>query len=405
MRRMSKAPTPRKPRLRTMDDVPLDGKRVLVRVDMNVSVGADGKVDAAEDYRIETALPTIEELMQRRCKVILVTHRGRPQKNNADIDLTPVHRRLQDLLREEVKRTRTLTGDDVGAIVDGLEPGGVVLLPNIRTDEREENGNSQFAHDLARHADAFVNEAFSVSHRAHASVVGVTEHLQSCAGRRVVMEVAALERLRHNPARPYVALVSGAKIMTKVSLFKDLLQHVDTLCVGGQLANVLLAAQGKHPIEGWFSAEEIEVAQEILKLSSTKLVLPIDVVIGDRSGQGEIKVVSVDAIPADVAWVGDIGPASVKQYLDSCRGAKTVMWNGPLGLFEVPQFAEATRLMAQGLATMSGYRVVGGGDTVNVLEQERLVKKFDHVSVGGGAMIAFLEGTPMPGLIPLYQNG
>lgn len=401
---MSKPPTPRKSRLKTMDDVPLDGKRVLVRVDMNVSVGTDAKVDAAEDYRIEAALPTIEELMQRRCKVILVTHRGRPQRRNEDIDVLPIHRRLQDLLKEEVKRTRTLTGNDVGAIVDGLEPGGVVLLPNVRTDVREEKGSAQFAHELARHADAYVNEAFSASHRAHASVAGVPQYLPSCAGRRTMLEVTVLEKLRSHPQKPYVALVSGAKIRTKVGMLKDLLRFVDKLCVGGQLANVFLAAQGKHPIEGWFSTEDIAAAQELLDLKSDKLVLPTDVVIGPRNGEGEVIEVSVDKIPIDLPCACDIGSQTVAVFLELCRGAKTIMWNGPMGLFEVPTYATSTRRLARELASLPAYRVVGGGDTVNALEQERVVNTYDHVSVGGGAMVAFLEGKALPGLIPLYDN-
>jgi phosphoglycerate kinase len=386
-----------------MDDLPLDGKRVLVRVDMNVSVGDDGKVDASEDYRIEAALPTIEELMQRRCKVILVTHRGEPLEKNEDIDLTPIHRRLQELLKEEVRHTRTLFGDDVGAIVDGLEPGGVVLLPNVRIDQREEKGNTKFAEQLAKHADVFVNEAFSVSHRAHTSVAFMPQQLQSCAGRRTVIEVNTLDRLRLRPERPYVALVSGAKIQTKVGMLYDLLEHVDTLCVGGQLANVFLAALGKHPTEGWFTVDDTAAAQRLLDVGSEKLVLPTDVVIGPKNGADGMSEVSVDAIPADLPCACDIGSSTVQTFIDHCRTAKTIMWNGPMGLFEVPAYAKSTLLLARELAGMSAFRVVGGGDTVNALERERLVSKFDHVSVGGGAMVAFLEGKPLPGLEPLYE--
>ncbi len=389
-------------RLRTLDDVPIDGKRVLVRVDFNVSVGDDGRVDATEDYRIEAALPTIEELMQRRCKVMLLTHRGEPLTNPEDANLAPIHRRLQELLKEEVKQSRTLFGSDVGAIVDGLEPGGVVLLPNVRTDIREEKGNTKFAEQLVQHAEVFVGEAFSVAHRSHASVAFAPQQLLSCAGRRCALEVNTLERLRTKPERPYVALVSGAKITTKVGMLYDLLNHVDTLCIGGQLANVFLAAQGKHPIEGWFTGDDIAAAQRLLDVGSAKLVLPTDVVIGSPDGQGEIKNVSIDEIPKDLPGACDIGSESVATLINICRGAKTIMWNGPMGLFEVPAYATATKQLARELATMSAWRVVGGGDTVNALEQEKVVSKFDHVSVGGGAMVAFLEGKALPGLEPLY---
>lgn len=404
MRRMVALETQKQRRLRTMDDVPLDGKRVLVRVDLNVSVGDDGKVDSLEDYRIEAALPTIEELMQRRCRVILVTHRGSPLQNANEVDVGPLHRRLQELLKQEVKRTRTLLGSDVDAIVDGLEPGGAVLLPNIRTDAREEANNPQFARQLSQHADAFVNEAFSVSHRAHASLSFVAPLLHSCAGRRLVLEVRNLERLRSNPERPYVALVSGAKIRTKIGMLYDLLAHVDTLCVGGQLANVFLAVQGKHPRQGFFTDDDLAVARRLLDEKSDKIILPSDVVIGSRSGEGVASKVSVDEIPDDVECACDIGSQTVAKFLALCRQAKTIMWNGPMGLFEVPAYAESTSLLARELARMPAFRVVGGGDTVNALERERVIEQFDHVSVGGGAMVAFLEGKRLPGLEPLYDD-
>lgn len=364
-------------KLRTMDDIPLDGKRVLLRVDFNVSMGNDGKVDNNEDYRIEAAVPTIEELMQRRCRVILLTHYEEDGKQVTADDLVPIHHRLQDLLHEDVRLLKHLYGSDVEAVVSAMEPGSAVLLPNIRSDQREMHPNEKFAHDLAQHADIYINEAFSVSHRDHTSVTLLPKLLTSAAGRRTVIEVKALGRLVNKPAHPYVAIVSGIKIDTKIAMLRQLLAHVDKVCLGGRIANVLLAAQGEFSAEN-FTPEEIASAKELLQLAHEKFVLPQD--------GGEF----------------DIGPQSVRQIIAACANAKTIMWNGPVGKFEDPAYAMGTKQVAENLAASSAYRVVGGGDTLNALEQFRLITKFDHVSVGGGAMIAFLEGKKLPGLEPLY---
>lgn len=389
-------------RLRTMDDLPLDGKRVLMRVDFNVSVGDDGVLDTSEDYRLEAALPAIEELMQKRCRVVLLTHLGRPREDKEQ-SMRPVLRRLEQLLRESVKMTKTLYGNDVDAIISGLEPGGVVMLPNVRLDMREEQGSKQFAKQLASSVDVFVNEAFSVVHRAHTSVAYLPNELPSCAGRRTVLEVNRLSRLLDNPKRPYVAITSGAKIKTKIGMMHKLLSSVDALCVGGQLANVFLTALGKYKGNVGFDEDDLIAARQLLETGREKLILPVDVVIGGLDG-GDAQAVGIDEIPKNATGAGDIGPRSVENILSYCRKASTVMWNGPVGHFEVEAYARATNTLARKLAELSSYRVVGGGDTVNALEKARVVEKYDHVSIGGGAMIAFLEGKRLPGLEPLYVN-
>ncbi|MEX1997198.1 MAG: phosphoglycerate kinase [Candidatus Andersenbacteria bacterium] len=390
-------------KLRTLDEVAVDGKRVLVRVDFNVSPGKDGVVDEFEDYRIEAAIPTINELRQKRCKVILLTHLGRPQAAEGNFDLAPIKRRLEELLGEEIRTTKRLTGSEVETIVQSAEPGSVILLPNVREDEREETGNQKLAQDLAALADIYVNEAFSVSHRAHTSVAFVPYLLPSCAGRRTAEEVKILGKIHTNPEHPYIAITSGAKISTKVGMLRDLLTKVDKICLGGQLGNVFLAAQGKYP-EEYYSADDIVAAKTMLRDGADKFVLPVDVVIGPEDGvSGEVKTVAVEALPPQTKGLWDIGPATVKLFVDLCAGAKTVMWNGPVGKFEIPAYAAATIYLAQHLATLKAFRVVGGGDTMNAIEQQRLTSKYDHVSVGGGAMIAYLEGKRMPGLEPLYQ--
>ena len=390
-------------RLLTMDDLPLDGKTVLLRADLNVTVGDDGVIDATEDYRIQAVVPTVEELVQRRCRVLLLTHHGRPQEASAETSMAPIHRRLEELLREPIKQTAVLTGPGVTAVAQGLEPGAVVLLPNVREDQRELTESQSFARELADLAQAYVNEAFSVSHRQQTSVSLVPTLLPACAGRRTVQEVAVLEQLRRAPQTPYVAIASGAKLHTKVNMLTTLLEQVDTLCVGGRIANVLLAAQGACPTTG-FDVDELSAARQVLNASQAdKLLLPSDVVIGDAVGE-QVQVVAVSAIPGDSAGVWDIGPKTRRAFADVCQQAKTILWNGPVGRVEVPAYGNGTIELARALAEVSAFRVVGGGDTVNVLERLKLVKRYDHVSVGGGALVAYLDGAVMPGLEPLYET-
>ncbi len=385
-----------------MDDIPIDGKNVIVRADLNVSVGEDGVVDANEDFRIEMILPTIEELVQRRCKVLILAHRGRPRENKEDVDMTPIRKRLEYLLRESVTQTNQFFGDGVRSIISGMSSGSVLLLPNIRLDHREESVNLKLGEELASIGEAYINEAFSVSHRAHASVTALPHLLPSCAGRRTVIEVRELEKLRDNPVRPYVAITSGAKISTKIGLLRTLLGQVDALCLGGQLANVFLAVQA-HVESHNFSVDEITAAQSLLEQYGEKIILPVDVVIGDENGENA-RTVSANELGQVKAGIWDIGPKSIAQILEHCRLAQTIMWNGPVGKFEIEKYALATTTLVREIAKLPARRVVGGGDTVIVIEREKLLEKYDHVSVGGGAMVTFLEGARMPGLEPLYNK-
>lgn len=400
-------------RLRTMDDVLLDGKVALVRVDFNVPVGADGLVSEFEDYRIRAALPTIEELMQRRCKVLLLTHLSPPGESQQpgvykQLDMAPIRRRLQELLHEDVRLLKHLSGDEVTAVVSGLEAGGVALLPNVRLDQREMAGSERFAQELSRAGEVFVNEAFSVCHRNHTSVSLVPRLLPSCAGRRTAEEYTVLKKLGAQPERPYVAVVSGAKVSTKFALLKTLVKHVDRLCLGGVLANIFLVALRKCSTVQC-AADELSAAEALWSVAEDKIELPEDVVVGPADGEetnlpgGSIATVSVSEIPPEVGGVWDVGPHTVHKYVGVCAGARTVMWNGPLGMVERPAYAAGTRRFAAELAKLPAFKVVGGGDTVTALAAERLLSSFEHVSVGGGAMVALLEGSELPGLIPLYE--
>ncbi len=392
---------PRK--LRTLDDIPLDGKRVIVRVDFNVTTSEDGVVSADESFRISAALPTIEELLQKRCKVLLLGHRGRPWEGgpSVDYDMTPIVNRLSDLLREDVRVLPKLFGSQVETIVGSMESGTVAMFPNVRVDERERSASESFGKDLAESADAYVNEAFSASHRDHTSVSVLPTLLDSVAGRRTVLEVETLENLQDGVEHPYVAVIGGAKIETKFGMLENLLDKVDTLCVGGAVANVFIAAQGHWSVDA-FGEEEIEGAKKLIEKAGDKLLLPVDVVVGKKDGTSS-EVVAVEDIDASVDGLFDIGPVSASNIVDACSKSKTVMWNGPVGMWEVKEYGGATEKIAMSLAEFDVRVVIGGGDTVNAIESYGVAKKFDHVSVGGGAMIAFLEGATMPGLEPLYE--
>ena len=389
-------------RLKTMDDLPIDGRQVLVRVDFNVSVGADGRVGSNEDYRIKAAIATIDELRRRRCKTILLTHFGRPGESGGDFSLAPVHRRLEELLRGEVRLLKHLYGEGVNAVVSGIEQGGVVMLPNVRLDEREISNSEDFARELADIGDVYINEAFSVCHRDHASVALIPKILPSCAGRRTVEEYEILSQLVENPKRPYVAIVGGAKVETKIGLLRELLKRVDNICVGGRIANTFLAATGSRGTDH-VAENELVLAKCLWEEAEDKIVLPSDVVVSvGKNGKERALVVKVEDIPEELNGIWDLGPETIANYVKVCEQAETVMWNGPLGKFEDPDYSEGTCSLARELAKLSNNRVVGGGDTINAIEQCKVREKYNHTSVGGGAMVAFLEGRSMPGLEPLY---
>ncbi len=385
--------------LRTMDDVPLGGKRVIVRVDFNVSAGEDGVIDATEDFRIEAALPTIQELRQARCKVLLMAHLGRPGEDDNVLSMDVIAARLRRILQEDIRMLPKLSGSQVESIVQGMEQGEVALFPNVRLDQRETSPNEGFAQEMASCADAYVNEAFSVSHRAHTSVSLLPTKLPSAAGRRTMVEVEALSRLRSRPQHPYIAITSGAKITTKIGILEFLLSQVDKMCVGGKIANVFLAAQGILKAD-LYPADEIAVAKHLLESYADKIIIPSDIVIGNDDGS-YVQTIDAGNVPESVGGVWDIGPKSVAQIQAACEGAKTIIWNGPVGRVEVDAYMQGTKSLVDFLATHSAYRVIGGGDTVNVLEKMKKVQSFNHVSVGGGAMLEFLEGKRMPGLEPL----
>ncbi len=387
---------------KTVRDVEVEGKRVLVRVDFNVPL-ARGK--AADDTRIRAALPTINYLLQHRAKVILMSHLGRPKGKVVDeLRLDPVAERLSELLGRPVRKLDDCVGPKVEAAVAEMQPGDVILLENTRFHPQEKANDPAFARQLASLADVFVNDAFGAAHRAHASVVGVAEHLPAVAGFLMEKEIAFLGQALTAPEHPFVAILGGAKISSKIGVIDSLLDKVDSLLIGGGMANTFLKAQGHEIGQSLVEDDSLDVARETLARAGERLVLPVDVVVADRfDAEADSKVVPVDQSPED--WlILDIGPETVKLFERELASAKTVVWNGPLGVFEFPRFAEGTFAIARFLADLEATTIIGGGDVVAAVRQAGMAGRIAHVSTGGGASLEFLEGKPLPGIAALEDK-
>ena len=387
---------------KTARDVEVEGKRVLVRVDFNVPL-ADGRV--ADDTRIRAALPTINYLLEHGAKVILMSHLGRPKGKVVDeLRLDPVAGRLAELLGRPVGKLDDCVGQEVEAAVAEMRPGDVILLENTRFHPGEKSNAPAFAEKLASLADVFVNDAFGAAHRAHASVVGVAEYLPSVAGFLMEKEITFLGRALVAPEHPFIAILGGAKISSKIGVVDNLLARVDGLLIGGGMANTFFKAQGHEIGQSLVEDDSLDVAGKTLERAGEKLVLPVDVVVADRfDAAADSKVVPVDQVPED--WrILDIGPETVELFKRELAGAKTVVWNGPMGVFEFPRFAEGTFAIARFLADLEATTIVGGGDVVAAVGQAGVADRIAHVSTGGGASLEFLEGKPLPGIAALEDK-
>jgi phosphoglycerate kinase len=393
---------------KSVADVDVAGKRVLVRVDFNVPQDEAGRI--TDDSRIRAALPTIRLLLDRGARVILVTHLGRPKGVDPRWRLDPVAARLSELLGRPVTKLDDCVGPAVRQAVESLAPGGVILLENVRFHPEEEKNDPAFARELAALADLFVNDAFGTAHRAHASTEGVARYLPAVAGLLMQKEIEALGQALANPRRPFVALLGGKKVHDKIGVIRNLMTKVDALLIGGGMAYTFLKAQGREIGKSLLDEESLDVARETLDQAvarGVRLELPEDVVVAQEFREdAPHKVVPVDAIPAD--WMGmDIGPRTVKKFGEILRGARTVLWNGPVGVFEMPAFAAGTRAMAQALAeeTAAGATtIIGGGDTAAAVESLGYGDKMTHLSTGGGASLEFLEGKELPGIAALQDR-
>lgn len=387
---------------KTVRDIDPRGKRVLVRVDFNVPMTKDGKI--TDDTRIRAALPTIQHLIDNGARVVLVSHLGRPDGKVVErLRLAPVASRLAELLGRPVATTQDCVGPDAEAAVAALKDGDVLLLENVRFHAGEEEDDPQFARQLANLADIYVNDAFGTAHRAHASTAGVAEYLPAVAGFLMEKEISIMGRALENPERPFVALIGGAKVSTKIGVLNNLLGKVDYLLIGGAMANTLLKAKGFAVGRSLVEDDKLDVAADLLLKAGEKLVLPSDVVVATSIEVGSrTQTAPVDAVPEDMLIV-DIGPQTIARYGDLLARARTVVWNGPMGIFEVPAFATGTQAMANALAASNAVSIIGGGDSVAAVEQMGVADKITHVSTGGGASLEFLEGRPLPG-VEVLQN-
>ncbi|MGQ9594446.1 MAG: phosphoglycerate kinase [Anaerolineae bacterium] len=387
---------------KTVRDVPVRGQRVLVRVDFNVPL-AEGRV--ADDTRIRAALPTIQYLLDQGARVILMSHLGRPKgRAREDLRLRPVGERLAELLGRPVRVLDDCVGPPVESAVSAMREGEVVLLENLRFHPEEEANDAEFARALARLGDLYVNDAFGAAHRAHASTVGVTQYLPAVAGFLMERELAFLGRALEAPERPYVAILGGAKVSDKIGVIRNLLARADTLLIGGGMANTFLKAQGLEVGDSLVEEEAVPLAKGLLEEAADRLRLPVDVVVADAfSADAARKVVPVDQVPA--GWrILDIGPETVARFSEALRGARTIFWNGPMGVFEFPPFAEGTFAIARAVAQCPGTTIVGGGDSVAAVNQAGVADRIAHISTGGGASLEFMEGRTLPGVAALEDR-
>ncbi|MBI2659128.1 phosphoglycerate kinase [Candidatus Woesearchaeota archaeon] len=386
----------------TLKDLDVQGKRVLVRVDFNVPL--DKKTnDVADDKRIIESLPTIKYLAEKNAKAILCSHLGRPDGKVVDsLRMDKVAARLGQLLKKNVKKLDDCIGEDVKSKVTEMNNGDVILLENLRFHPEEEANDGNFSKQLAELAELYVNDAFGTCHRAHASTYGITKYLKSAAGFLVEKELSVMGKALENPDRPFIAILGGVKISDKIKVIENLLSKVDKLLLGGAMIFTFYKAHGKSIGNSKIDEEGIEIAKKLLK--NKKIMLPVDVVIADRfDANAESKIADVDGIPN--GWIGlDIGPETVKNYKEILKTAKTVVWNGPLGVFEFEKFANGTREIAKFLSTLKATTIVGGGDSAAAVEKFGYASKLSHVSTGGGASLEFFEGKKLPGIEALEES-
>lgn len=389
----------------TIQDVNVQGKKVFVRVDFNVPM-KDGVI--TNDTRIRATLPTLNYLLEQGAAVILGSHLGRPKGQRVpEFTLAPVAKRLSELLGREVKLAPDCVGEEVSKMAEELKSGEVLLLENLRYHKEEEKNDPEFAKALASLADVAVNDAFGVSHRAHASVEGITKFIPAVAGYLMEKEIKFVGQAVANPVRPFVAIIGGAKVSDKIGVIDNLLTKVDTLIIGGGMANTFVAAQGYSVGKSLLEEDKLELARQLIakaKETGVNLLLPTDMVVADRfAPDADHKNVAINEIPAD--WMAlDIGADTAKAYAAALKDAKTVVWNGPMGVFEMDAFAHGTTAVAKAVAASDATSVVGGGDSISALQKTGLSDQITHISTGGGASLEFLEGKVLPGIAALADK-
>ena len=385
---------------KTIEDIQVAGKKVLVRCDFNVPL--DENKNITDENRINGALPTIKYLMGQGAKVILCSHMGRPKGEfNMKYSLAPVTKRLSEILGKEVKLAEDVIGDSAKALVADMKDGDVICLENVRFHKEEEKNDPEFAKALASLAEVYVNDAFGTAHRAHASTAGVADYLPAVCGYLIQKEIDIMGKALSNPERPFVAILGGAKVSDKIGVINNLIEKVDSLIIGGGMAYTFLKAQGYEIGKSICENDKLDLAKELLakaEAKNVKMYLPVDTVVADGfSNDANFKTVDSKAIPAD--WEGlDIGANTIALFSDVVKNAKTVIWNGPMGVFEMSNFAKGTISVAEAIAASDSISIIGGGDSAAAVEQFGFGDKVTHISTGGGASLEFLEGIVLPGI-------
>lgn len=391
---------------KTIEDIEVAGKKVLVRCDFNVPL--DENKNITDENRLIGALPTIKYLIDHKAKVILCSHLGRPKGEfNPKFSLAPVAKRLSELLGQEVKMADDVIGDSAKALAASLKDGEVMLLENVRFHKEEEKNDPEFAKALASLAEVYVNDAFGTAHRAHASTAGVANYLPAVCGYLIKKEIEIMGKALSNPERPFVAILGGAKVSDKIGVIENLLDKVDYLIIGGGMAYTFLKAKGYEIGTSICEDEKIELATNIMEKAQQKgveLLLPVETVVAKEfSADSEPVVVPSDKIPADMMGM-DIGPKTIELFSEVVKKAKTVIWNGPMGVFEFPKFAVGTKAIAKALAETDAVTIIGGGDSAAAVAQLGFADKMTHISTGGGASLEYFEGIELPGIAALNDK-
>ncbi len=391
---------------KTIRDIDVSGKKVLVRCDFNVPQDENGNI--TDIRRIQGALPTIRYLIDNNAKVILCSHLGRPKGEvKKEFSLLPVQKELSKELGIEVKLADDIVGKSAKELTKNMKEREVVLLENVRFDKREEANDKELSKELASLADIYVNDAFGTAHRAHSSTAGVSEFLPSVSGFLIEKEIKFLGEALNNPERPFVSIIGGKKVSDKISVINNLLEKVDVLIIGGGMAYTFLKSEGLNIGKSICEEDKIDLAKELIekaKEKNVKLLLPVDIKVAKEfSNEAESKVVAVDEIEDE--WEGmDIGPKTIEEYKNILESAKTIMWNGPLGVFEFDNFAYGTNKIAEILANSNAITIIGGGDSAAAIEKAGYADKMTHISTGGGASLEFLEGKKLPGIECLLEK-
>lgn len=390
----------------TVKDVSVEGKRVFLRVDFNVPLSPEGKV--LDDFKIRASLPTINYLLEKNARLILASHLGRPKgKVVEDLRMAPVAGELSRLLGRKVLTVREVVGAEAEKAIEGLPPGGVLLLENLRFEPGEEKNDPALAEAFSRMADLFVNDAFGTAHRAHASNCGISSFLPAVAGLLMDRELLYLSKSRENPERPLTAILGGKKVADKIGVIRSFMEQADYLLLGGAMANTFLRARGFSLGNSLYEEDKLAVAEEILQGSESsraKIIIPVDVTVTEELRAGAaFKVVKAEEIPEGWSAV-DLGPETVKIFRDTIAASKMVIWNGPLGAYEYPPFNRGTQEVAEAVANSGAQSIIGGGDIVAALQDLGLAEKFTHLSTGGGAVLEYWEGKVLPGLDALREK-